>query len=64
MAYLSELLLKYQEFLEIQIDKGEASAIALAEDFTEVLLLLGDLKARKIATQLKMKYTGTLEWSE
>lgn len=51
---------KYQEFLEIQIDKGEASAIALAKDYTEVLLLLDDLKARKIATQLKMKYTGTL----
>jgi predicted nucleic acid-binding protein len=51
---------KYQEFLEIQIDKGEASAIALAKDYTEVLLLLDDLKARKLATQLNMKYTGTL----
>jgi predicted nucleic acid-binding protein len=51
---------KYQEFLETQIDKGEASAIALAKDYTEVLLLLDDLKARKLATQLNMKYTGTL----
>lgn len=51
---------KYQEFLEIQIDKGEASAIALAKDYTEILLLLDDLKARKLATQLNMKYTGTL----
>lgn len=51
---------KYQEFLEIQIDKGEASAIALAKDYPEVLLLLDDLKARKLAAQLNMKYTGTL----
>ena len=35
---------KYQEFLETQLDTGEASAIALAKQFNEVLLILDDLK--------------------
>lgn len=51
---------KYQNFLETQVDYGEASAIALATEFEDVLLLLDDLKARKLATRLKFKITGTL----
>jgi len=51
---------KYQNFLETQVDYGEASAIALASEYDDVLLLLDDLKARKLATQLKFKITGTL----
>ncbi|HEY4786367.1 MAG TPA: DUF3368 domain-containing protein [Bacteroidales bacterium] len=51
---------KYQDFLNTQVDYGEASAIALASEFEDVLLLLDDLKARKLATQLKFKVTGTL----
>lgn len=51
---------KYQDFLETQLDVGEASAIALAAEFDDVLLLLDDLKARKLATQLKFKITGVL----
>jgi predicted nucleic acid-binding protein len=51
---------RYQKLLEIQIDKGEASAIALATEFSDVLLLLDDLKARKIATRLNLKFTGAL----
>lgn len=51
---------KYQDFLYTQIDFGEASAIALASEFDDVLLLLDDLKARKLATKLKFKITGTL----
>ncbi len=51
---------KYQNFLETQVDCGEASAIALATEYDDVLLLLDDLKARKLATQLKFKVTGTL----
>lgn len=51
---------KYQKFLCTQVDNGEASAIALATDFTDVLLLLDDLKARKLASQLNLKITGTL----
>ena len=51
---------KYQIFLETQVDLGEASAIALATDYDDVLLLLDDLKARKLARKLNFKITGTL----
>lgn len=51
---------KYQKFLETQVDSGEASAIALASEFEDVLLLLDDLKARKLAVKLKFKITGAL----
>lgn len=51
---------KYQEFLETQIDSGEASAIALAKEYEDVLLLLDDLKARKLAKKLNLKMTGSL----
>ncbi len=51
---------KYQDFLETQVDRGEASAIAIATEYDDVLLLLDDLKARKLATRLKFKITGTL----
>ena len=40
---------KYQEFFETQVDWGEASAIALAKEKDCPLLLLDDLKARKIS---------------
>lgn len=51
---------KYQEFLETQVDSGEASAIALAKEMDKPLLLLDDLKARKLANKLNLKFTGTL----
>ncbi|WP_031427307.1 DUF3368 domain-containing protein [Flavimarina sp. Hel_I_48] len=51
---------KYQIFLETQVDLGEASAIALASDYEDVLLLLDDLKARKLANKLNFKISGTL----
>ncbi|MCB9033059.1 MAG: DUF3368 domain-containing protein [Chitinophagales bacterium] len=51
---------KYFNLLKTQVDAGEASAIALATEFDEVLLLLDDLKARKLAIQLNLKITGTL----
>ena len=51
---------KYQDFLYTQVDYGEASAIALASEFEDVLLLLDDLKARKLATRLKFRISGTL----
>ena len=51
---------KYQAILETQVDVGEASAIALATEFEDALLLLDDLKARKLATRLHLKITGTL----
>jgi len=51
---------KYQDFLETQVDLGEASAIALAKEFDDTLLLLDDLKARKLAVKLNLRITGTL----
>lgn len=51
---------KYQEYLETQLDIGEASAIALAAQFDDALLIFDDLKARKLAVKLKFKITGAL----
>ncbi len=51
---------KYQKLLETQVDYGEASAIALATEFEDVLILVDDLKARKLAQKLNLKITGAL----
>ena len=51
---------KYQELIGFQVDKGEASAITLAKETENVILLLDDLKARKLAAKLNLKYTGVL----
>lgn len=51
---------KYVEFLETIVDKGEASALALAKEVESPLLIVDDLKARKLATKLNLKFTGTL----
>lgn len=50
----------YTQLLEMEIDKGEASAIALALENEKSLLILDDSKARKLALRLKLDYTGTL----
>lgn len=42
------------------VDAGEASAIALAKEKESALLLLDDIKARKLAKKLNLKLTGTL----
>lgn len=49
-----------QQLLELQIDKGESSAIALALEMPDSMLILDDNKARKIANQLELAYTGTI----
>lgn len=51
---------KYIEFLETIVDEGESSAIALAKEMESPLLIIDDLKARKLATKLNLKYTGTI----
>lgn len=51
---------KYQVFVETQVDIGEASAIALAMEINDVLIILDDLKARNLANKLKLKITGVL----
>lgn len=49
-----------QQLLEMQIDKGESSAIALALEIPNSTIILDDYKARKIALQLGLVYTGTI----
>src|ERR1700754_1446475 len=49
-----------QQILQLQIDKGEASAIALALEIPGSIIILDDLQARKLAEQLGIKITGTL----
>jgi len=49
-----------QQLLEMQIDKGESSAITLALETLHCTLILDDYKARKIAEQLRLSYTGTI----
>lgn len=49
-----------QQILELQIDKGESSAIALALEIENSTLILDDYKARKVARQLGLPFTGTL----
>jgi predicted nucleic acid-binding protein len=50
---------KYVTLLETNVDSGEASSIALAAEIGG-LLILDDIKARKLALELKLDYTGTL----
>jgi predicted nucleic acid-binding protein len=49
-----------QRVLEMQIDKGEASAIALAIETPYSTVIIDDQKARKIAERLGMNITGTI----
>lgn len=51
--------IQYQQILEMDLDKGEASVIALSMDFDNPILILDDLKGRKIANRLKLRYSGT-----
>lgn len=43
-----------------RVDRGEASAIALALEFNDVLVVLDDLPARNLAKQLGLSVTGTV----
>lgn len=51
---------KNQILLESSLDKGEASAIALAMEQSDCLLIIDELKGRKFAQKLGIKITGTL----
>jgi predicted nucleic acid-binding protein len=46
--------------LRTQMDEGEAEAIALALELEDVLLILDDKKARRVAQQMGMKVIGTV----
>ncbi|GHT12802.1 DUF3368 domain-containing protein [Bacteroidia bacterium] len=49
-----------QQLFEVQVDKGESSAMALSLEIANSLLIIDDYKARKLARNLKINYTGTL----
>lgn len=50
----------YQNILEASIDTGEASAIALALEQENCLLIIDDNKGRKFAKQMGLTITGTI----
>lgn len=50
----------YQSIIEATVDKGEASAIALAIELEDCLLIIDDLKGRKFAHQLGLTIIGTI----
>ena len=45
--------------LEMEVDKGEASSISLCLEYKNPLLIIDDLKGRKLASKLKLNYVGT-----
>ena len=49
-----------QQLLEMQIDRGESSAIALALEIPSSTVILDDYKARKTAARLGLTITGTI----
>lgn len=49
-----------QQLLTAHLDNGESSAIALALETPGSTVILDDYKARRLADQLKLSYTGTL----
>lgn len=58
---IAEVKDKYrQTILELQIDKGESSAIALALETPDSVVISDDYKARKIAERLGVTFTGTI----
>lgn len=50
----------YQSIIEASVDKGEASAIALAIELDDCLLIIDDLKGRKFALQLGLTIISTI----
>jgi predicted nucleic acid-binding protein len=50
----------FQNVLFLEVDLGEATAIALATESQPALLIIDDLKGRKLAKKLHLTITGTL----
>lgn len=44
----------------MNLDAGKASAIALAMNIDKSILIIDDLKGRKIAEKMNIRYSGTL----
>ena len=59
----SKIKIKNSDFYSLlcqQIDPGEASVITLASQSPGCLMILDDLKGRKVAAALNLNFTGTL----
>jgi len=50
----------YQRILEMDLDSGEASSLALCISMPDALLIVDELKGRRIAQKLNLRYSGTL----
>lgn len=50
----------YQSIIEASVDNGEASAIALAIELDDCLLIIDDLRGRKFAIELGLTIIGTI----
>ena len=50
----------FQKILMRTIGRGESSALALTMEIPKAVLILDDLKARKMAKSLDLNFTGTL----
>lgn len=51
---------KYLKLMKNFVDLGEASTIALAVETDDIVIILDDLKARKLGQKLNLKITGTI----
>jgi predicted nucleic acid-binding protein len=51
---------EYVNLLSLEVDSGEASAIALALEIGNSIVILDDFKARRLALKLEISFTGTL----
>lgn len=51
---------KIQKILENDLDKEEASVISFALELNGPILIIDELKGRKIVESLNLRYTGTL----
>jgi len=49
-----------QQLFEMQLGKGESSAMALSLEIPDSILIIDDYKARKTAEILKLKFIGTI----
>lgn len=50
----------FQRILQANIDSGEASAMALALELPDCMLIMDDAKGRNLARELGIELTGTL----
>lgn len=49
----------YLRILEMELDEGEASAIALCLELENAILILDDLRGRRMAKRLSLRFSGT-----